>query len=108
MVTFESIKPQKDWVLIEAIQTSEEVINGIIIPQNYQKFSNYARVLKVGPGRKNKKGILIPMELKVGDIVFVANLAKYENVKCEGMSERFLFLAAEPLIEGVVSNEGEG
>ena len=105
MINLETLKPHKDWVLIEAIQDSEEVINGLIIPRSYQKFSKYAKVLAVGPGRRNKKGVLLPMELKVGDIVFIVNLVKCENVKND--EGRFLFMAAEPLIEGVLCNETE-
>lgn len=96
------INPMKDWVLIEVKRAGEELIRGIILPDR-GKLTNYGTVLKVGPGRKNRKGVVMPMELKVGDTVYIANLGRCDFVKND--EDRYLILCAEPLIEGIVEQE---
>ncbi len=95
------VTPVKDWVLIEVFKAGEEFIRGIIIPDK-GKLTNYGKVLKVGPGRVNRKGVRLPMDLKVGDIVYIANLGRCEWVKND--ENRYILLCAEPLIEGVVED----
>ena len=100
MSVVDRIFPVKDWVLIEVFKEDEEIIRGIIIPKRGHKFTNYGKVLKVGPGRKNNKGIVLPMELKIGDVVYISNLGRCEFVKND--EDRTLILCAEPLIDGIV------
>lgn len=42
---------------------------GIVFPQQYIQDSMKFEVLAVGPGKVNRKGILIPPEVEPGDIV---------------------------------------
>lgn len=99
----DKIKPIQDWVLIEVFRQDEEIIRGLIIPKGGRKLTNYGKVLKVGRGRVNRKGVLLPMELKVGDTVYIGNLGKCDFVRND--ENRVLLLCAEPLIDGVVEEE---
>lgn len=68
----EVFKPLYDRVLME-LQTKEEKVGDLYLAQNAQgKEANRAKVLAVGPGKydveTNKN---IPMNVKVGDVVFV-------------------------------------
>lgn len=94
-----NITPMKDWVLLQLEKAGEEVIGGIVIVRSGgAKFSNIAKVLKVGPGRRMKSGKLTPMELAPGDKVYIANLGRCEFVK-SGRDDLYLVMCAEPLIE---------
>lgn len=58
-------------------------------------------VVAVGPGKRNKKGVLIPTTLQVGDRV---KFNPHEGVRDERDGKQYLFLR-EPDIHGVYEQE---
>lgn len=97
-----NIRPINDWVLFELKKEDEEVVNGIIIQKRGHAYTNYGTVLRVGPGRRNHKGILLPMAVKPGDVVYISNLGRCEYIKND--EGRILALCPEPLIDGIVED----
>lgn len=67
-----NIKPLGDRVLVEAIEEQEVVKGGIYIPDSAKEKPQQARVVAVGPGKKDDKGVTIPVEVKVGDLVLTS------------------------------------
>lgn len=66
-------RPLGDRVLLAPIETKETVKGGILIPDSAKEKSQEARVVAVGPGRKDENGKLIPVdEVKVGDTVLTS------------------------------------
>ncbi len=64
------IKPLADHVLIEPMRQEEKTKGGILLPETAEKERPaQGRVIAVGPGKKNDKGELIPLEVKEGDKV---------------------------------------
>jgi len=67
------IKPLGDRVLVEPIETKELVKGGIVIPDSAKEKPQEAKVVAVGPGKKDENGKLIPIdEVKVGDTVLTS------------------------------------
>lgn len=54
-----------DWIRVELEPARERSRGGIIMPGAQPV--RVAKVLQVGPGRRGRKGQLIPMALRVGD-----------------------------------------
>ena len=67
-----NIKPLGDRVLIEAIEQKEVIKGGIVIPDSAKEKPQEAVVVAVGPGKRDEKGTLIPVEVKVGDHVLTS------------------------------------
>ena len=64
------LKPLGDRILIERIEEMEKVSpGGIIIPDTAQEKPTQGKVMAVGPGRRDKDGQRLPIEIKVGDRV---------------------------------------
>jgi chaperonin GroES len=63
------IKPLSDYLLIEPLQKENTTASGIVIPDTVKEKPQEGKVVAAGAGRKNKKGELVPMEVKVGDVV---------------------------------------
>jgi chaperonin GroES len=97
-----SINPINDWVLFELQKQEEEIVNGIIIQRKGNAYTRHGKVLKVGPGRRNRKGVLLPMDVKPGDTVYISNLGRCEYIKND--EGRILALCPEPLIDGIVED----
>ena len=62
-------KPLHDRVLIEVLDSSEKTAGGIIIPDTAQEKPQEGKIVAVGGGAKTEDGKVIPMDVKVGDIV---------------------------------------
>jgi chaperonin GroES len=65
-----NIKPLADYVLIEPIKEEEKTKAGILLPESAEKEKpEKGKVIAVGPGRRDEKGNLIPVSVKVGQTV---------------------------------------
>ena len=63
------IKPLRDNILLEPVK-EEKKKGGIILPETVDKERpEKGRVLAVGPGKFDKDGKRIPMEVKKGNVV---------------------------------------
>lgn len=64
-----NIKPLSDYLLIEPLADETTLPSGIVIPDTAKEKPQKGKVIAVGAGRKDEKGNLIVMEVKVGDVV---------------------------------------
>ncbi len=78
-------KPIGDRVLLTEIETKEETVGGIIIPDSVrQEDVKRAIVESVGPGIYTQSGTLIPMSVKVGDEVILPPYHQGQEIKIGG------------------------
>ncbi|PCI35990.1 MAG: co-chaperone GroES [Thiotrichales bacterium] len=63
------IRPLHDRIVVQLVEDSNTTSGGIIIPDNHSKKPSKAKVIKVGPGKIDKNGKRIPMDVKEGDVV---------------------------------------
>ena len=65
-----NIKPLADHVVIEPLLQEEKTKSGILLPETAEKERpEQGRVVAVGPGKKTDEGKVIPLDVKVGDVV---------------------------------------
>ena len=91
--------PLADRVLVEQGDGFSKTDGGLFIPDAYQEKPLEGKVLRVGPGFRSKKGILRPLDLKVGDKVL---FTKYAGSKIQLDGSHFLILTESDII-GVVT-----
>ena len=58
-----------DAVIVKPIENEETLYGNIIVPDMGKEKNEYGEVVAVGFGRYTLTGELIPMQLKVGDLV---------------------------------------
>ena len=98
------IRPLHDRVVVERIEQDEKTAGGIIIPDTAKEKPKQGRILAVGPGAKDDNGKLIPLDVKVGDIVLFTQWAGNE-VKIEGTE--YLVLKESDII-GIIEDAKSG
>lgn len=89
------IKPLGDRVLVEAIEEKEVVKGGIYIPDSAKEKPQQAKVVAVGPGKRDDKGVLIPADVKVGDIVLIS---KYGGTEIKLDDKEYKILNASDIL----------
>ena len=63
------LQPLGDRLIVEAIEEEETTSSGIVLPDTAKEKPQRGRVLAVGPGARNDKGEVVPMEVAEGDEV---------------------------------------
>ena len=99
-----NIRPLHDRVIARRIDAEQKTAGGIIIPDTAQEKPIQAEVIAVGPGGRDEAGKLIPMDVKVGDVVLFTKWGGSE-VKVDG--EELLVLKESDII-GVVETKKSG
>jgi len=66
------IKPLGDRVLVKAVEDTEQVKGGIVIPDSAKEKPQEATVVALGTGGTDKDGNKIEFQVKVGDIVLTS------------------------------------
>ena len=61
------VRPLHDRILVKRIEEKETAKGGIIIPDSAKEKPQEGVVVAVGQGKKNDKGVRIPLDVKVGD-----------------------------------------
>lgn len=93
------LRPLHDRVIVKRLENETKTASGIVIPDNAAEKPDQGEILAVGPGRKNEKGDLVAMNIKVGDRVLFGKYAG-QTVKVEG--EELLVMREEDLM-GVIA-----
>jgi len=73
-----NLKPLADRVIIAPLEDNEITASGIVLPETAKEKPQKGTILAVGPGAKDDKGNLIPMSVKVGDVVLYGKYAGTE------------------------------
>jgi chaperonin GroES len=77
-------------VLVQRIDTEEQVRGGIIIPDTAKEKPQEAKVAAVGPGKVNDDGSRSPMDVEVGDRILIG---KYSGSEIRIDDEDFVILS---------------
>ena len=90
------IKPLSDHILIEPIKEEEKTKTGILLPDTAEKERpEQGRVIATGPGRKDKTGKFIPLEVKPGDKVL---FTKYGPNEIKVEDKEYLIAKEEDIL----------
>ena len=92
-------KPLHDRVVIRRVEEEARTAGGIIIPDTAKEKPQQGEVVAVGPGGRNEKGELVPMDVKAGDRVLFGKWSGTE-VKLDGEE---LLIMKESDIMGVIA-----
>lgn len=88
--------PLGDRLLVEAIGEDEISKAGIILPDTVDKEKpEKGKVVAIGSGRMKDDGTRIPLEVKVGDVVFFKKYAP-DEIKIDG--KEYLILAESDIL----------
>ena len=97
------VQPLGDRLIVEALEEEETTVSGIVLPDTAKEKPQRGKVLAVGPGARNDKGELVPMEVAEGDEVI---FSKYGGTEIKLGADDVLILRESDVLAKVVSSKG--
>ena len=95
-----AFRPLHDRILVRRIEAEEKTTGGIIIPDTAKEKPQEGEVIAVGPGGRDDKGQLQPLDVKVGDRILFGKWSGTE-IRLDGED---LLIVKESDVMGVIEN----
>jgi chaperonin GroES len=76
-------RPLHDRVVVRRIEENERTPGGIIIPDTTKEKPQQGEVIAAGPGARDEKGVVQPLDVKAGDRILFGKWSGTE-VKIDG------------------------
>ncbi|MBI1971296.1 MAG: co-chaperone GroES [Candidatus Wildermuthbacteria bacterium] len=100
-----TIKPLSDHILIEPLKEEQKTKSGILLPDTAEKEKpEQGKVIAVGPGKRNEKGEIMSIGVKVGDTVLFKKYGPDEIKIDSPDGEKEYLIASEEDILAVIEN----
>ncbi|OHA63225.1 MAG: co-chaperone GroES [Candidatus Wildermuthbacteria bacterium RIFCSPHIGHO2_01_FULL_48_25] len=97
------ITPLSDHILLEPMKQEEKTKSGILLPESVEKEKpEQGKVIAVGPGKKTEDGKIIPLEVKVGDVVLFKKYGPDEIKVDSAEGEKEYLIASEEDILAII------
>jgi chaperonin GroES len=98
------LQPLGDRLIVEVLEEEEMTVSGIVLPDTAKEKPQRGRVLATGPGGRNDKGDLIPMDVAKGDeVVF----SKYGGTEIKLGTDEVLILRESDVLAKVVGTRSK-
>ena len=86
------IIPLQDRVVVRRLEEEHTSPGGIVIPDTATEKPDQGEVLSVGPGKRNDKGEIVPVDLKKGDRIL---FGKYSGTSVKIDDEELVVMREE-------------
>ena len=93
-----NFRPLHDRVLVRRVVAEEKTRGGIIIPDTAKEKPMEGEIVAVGPGARDEKGTLVPLDVKKGDRILFGKWSGTE-IKLDGED---LLIMKESDIMGII------
>lgn len=90
-----TIRPLGDRVFVEPVEETVEQKGGIYLPDTAREKPLKAKVIYVGPGRRDDSGKLIPMEVEPGQFVLTS---KYGGTEIKIDDKTYKILSSSDIL----------
>lgn len=91
-------QPLQDRVLVQRIETESKVKGGLVLPDSAKKKQETAKVIAIGPGKKDQSGKLMPIGVKPGETIL---MDKYSGQDVTVNGEEFVVVRDSDIIATV-------
>lgn len=78
-----NLRPLQDRIIVKRVEEETMTAGGLFIPETAKEKPQRGEIVAVGNGKKTEDGKVLPLDVKVGDIVLFGKYAGTE-VKVDG------------------------
>jgi chaperonin GroES len=101
-------RPLHDRVVVRRVTEEQKTSGGIIIPDTAKEKPQEGEIVAVGPGARNEKGEIVPLDVKAGDRVL---FGKWSGTETKIDGEELLIMKESDImaiIEGGAEAKAKG
>ncbi len=95
-----NLKPLNDRIIVKRIEGEERTAGGIFIPDSAKEKPIQGKVVAVGKGKVKEDGTVLPLDLKVDDLVL---FGKYAGTDVKYQDEEYLILREDDIFAVIES-----
>lgn len=89
------VRPLADRIIVRRLQSGEEQVGGIIIPDSAKEKPQQGKVIAAGSGKMRDDGVRQPLDVRSGDVVLFGKYSGHE-IKLDG--EEYLIMREEDVL----------
>ena len=78
-----NLRPLQDRIIVKRVEEETKTAGGLFIPETAKEKPQRGEIVAVGNGKKTEDGKVLPLDVKVGDVVLFGKYAGTE-VKVDG------------------------
>ncbi len=93
------LKPLADRIVVQPLSQEEVTPAGIVLPETAKEKPQRGKVIATGPGARNEKGEIVPLDVKVGDEVI---FAKYAGTEIKLSTDETILILRESDVLAIV------
>lgn len=90
-----NLRPLQDRIIVKRVEEETKTAGGLFIPETAKEKPQRGEIVAVGNGKKTEDGKVLPLDVKVGDLVLFGKYAGTE-VKVDG--EEYLMMREDDLL----------
>ena len=90
-----NLRPLQDRIIVKRVEEETKTAGGIFIPETAKEKPQRGKVVAAGNGKKTEDGKVMPLDVKVGDVVLFGKYAGTE-IKVDG--EEFLMMREDDIL----------
>ena len=78
-----NLRPLQDRIIVKRVEEESKTAGGLFIPETAKEKPQRGKIVAVGNGKKTEDGKVLPLDVKVGDLVLFGKYAGTE-IKVDG------------------------
>jgi chaperonin GroES len=90
-----NIRPLYDRIVVKRIEEQETMRNGIVIPDSAKEKPQEGEVLAVGHGKRLEDGLLVALDVKVGDRIL---FGKYSGTETKVVGTEYIIMREDDVL----------
>ena len=90
-----NIRPLYDRIVVKRIEEQETTRNGIVIPDSAKEKPQEGEVLAVGHGKRMEDGLLVALDVKVGDRIL---FGKYSGTETKVVGTEYIIMREDDVL----------
>ncbi|PIW64778.1 MAG: co-chaperone GroES [Candidatus Omnitrophica bacterium CG12_big_fil_rev_8_21_14_0_65_50_5] len=91
-----NLQPLADRIIVHPLEAQDVTKGGIVLPDTAKEKPQEGKVVAVGKGRRDDKGVVHPVELKSGDVVLYGKYSGSEIKDKKG--DTYLIMREEDVL----------
>jgi chaperonin GroES len=90
-----NLRPLQDRIIVKRVEEETKTAGGLFIPETAKEKPQRGKIVAAGNGKKTEDGKVLPLDVKVGDVVLFGKYAGTE-VKVDG--DEYLMMREDDLL----------